>query len=115
MLNRDKRIHPREVYPAAADGHRDLTLFLSLSASLIGGRQSFHEASASLPPCFETGETVNLCSRVSTGASVLPDPLVPCRVNFYEFRAPPLPRANSCKLAADTLREIQLAAANRPN
>lgn len=50
--------------------------------------------------------------------SVLPDPLVPCRVNFYEFRPgiPPPPftpariRANWPPIHG----EIQLAAANRP-
>lgn len=78
-----------QLMAGSAPDPQKFSLSLSHSASLIGGRQSFQEASASpplFPPRFETGETVNLCSRVSNGVSVLPDPLVPCRVNFYEFR-----------------------------
>lgn len=70
------------------------------------------------PPRFETGETVNLCSRVSNGVSVLPDPLVPCRVNFYEFRPGiPPPLFSPARIRANwppIHGEIQLAAANRP-
>lgn len=50
--------------------------------------------------------------------SVLPDPLVPCRVNFYEFRPGiPPPLFSPARIRANwppIHGEIQLAAANRP-